>query len=293
MTGAQLKVLANTPDDRLCSVFPEVSRSKLREIKRGLCASVRAKAPNRALKSGYVVSDAHIPYHDPDVWNLNLQVISQTSPDYVVIIGDLADNFKISSHLDTSQRKRHSFKFEIEECNRQLDRLQSITARTGSEVIYLEGNHEWRFDRYLASNAAELKGLVTMEGLLGIPDRGWEWVPYRQHKMIGDMAFTHDLGFSGANAGRQSLASIGAKSCMFGHTHRLGASYITVDGQTFEAINIGWGGLYNEIDYAHMLKIARNWQHGAGWFRTDGERTTGWPVRIDSGTCIIEGIRYS
>ena len=235
-----------------------------------------------------VIPDAHFPDVDRRAWNTMLAAGEALKPDTVCIIGDFLDGYPISFHAKHPS-KRRSLAAEIDSANRGLDEVMGIGAK---RVIYCEGNHEHRLDRYIAEKCPELYGVVSdLSGLLKIHQRkGWEWHPYRTFVRVGKLVIAHDFGKAGANAMRDSLAAVGDNIC-FGHTHRLGTYYGgTIDGTTHVALNVGWLGNINAIDYRHRFEAAKNSQHGFGWVEFD-ERGTAFcqAIPIVNGRAIVNG----
>ena len=236
-----------------------------------------------------VISDMHIPYHDVRAWNCMLETIRGTVNPTVVIIGDFADCYSVSSHPKSLDRKA-DFAGEISAVNSELDELRR--AAPAARIIYCAGNHEDRIERYLQGKAPELAGFAGMrsDGLLRAKERGIEWVPYRRHIKIGNCSFTHDLGRSGVNCARQSLLDFGG-NIVVGHSHRGGVSYQgEAKGSSHFCLNVGWGGNVEDIDYVHRVRSIRDWQCGFGIVDQD-ETGYSWAsfIPIIDGRCIVDG----
>lgn len=208
-----------------------------------------------------VCPDTHVPYHDPVAWSVFLNVARKLRPDVLVIIGDFADAYAISSHTKSPTR-RHRFVEELDAVNEKLDELDSLRI---PRKIWTEGNHENRLSRLIAEKVPELDGMVrTLQEYLRVAERGIEWVPYRQGINVGRMFFTHDVGRCGVYAARQSLLDVGGNVC-FGHSHRAAVAYQgTSKGEGHVSLNVGWLGSYDEIDYLHAIRARRDWQHSFG-----------------------------
>jgi predicted phosphodiesterase len=233
-----------------------------------------------------VCPDVHVPYQDELAWSTFLRAVEVVKPDALVLIGDFADCLSVSFHPKTPERKI-CLKAEIEAVNFELDRVGRLGV---PRVIYCGGNHEFRTERYLAEKAPELFGMITIQDLLRVKERGWEWVPYKQWIRIGKTAFTHDVERCGVNATRQSLLDFGG-NLVFGHSHRGGIAYQgTVEGDQHVAMNVGWLGSYAAIDYRNAARAKRDWQHGFGIVYQDSAGYS-WMqfVPVLSGRCIVDG----
>lgn len=237
-----------------------------------------------------VVSDLHVPYHDSRAWECVLNVIRGTQPETVVIIGDFADIYSLSSHPKSLDRKIN-FADEVDAVNVELDALRSA-AGSGCRIVWTEGNHEDRITRYLQSSAPELGGLSGMraEGIFRVKERGIEWVPYRRHIKIGNCSFTHDVGRCGVNCARQSLLDFGG-NLVIGHSHRGAVTYQgEAKGSSHFCLNVGWLGDVESIDYVHQVRARRDWQCGFGIVDQDA---SGYSYAqfcpIIDGRCVVDG----
>lgn len=215
------------------------------------------------MSSILVLPDIHFPYHDKKAWALTRRVIAKCKPDRVIQIGDGADFYSVSSFPKDPSRKA-KLKDEIDAVNAEYDLLDH------DNVVLLGGNHEYRLQRYLQDKAPALFGMVECSKLLRVQERGWRWVPYMQHLIVGKVLFCHDLGHSGKNAALNTLGSAG-HCVVFGHTHRGGVHYGgTVGGDSHFALNVGWLGDSAQVDYMHKAKT-RDWQLGFGWINMDSK----------------------
>jgi predicted phosphodiesterase len=212
-----------------------------------------------------VIPDAHTPYHDKDAFDLGIRAIKAIKPDEVIVIGDFADCYSVSSHKKNPSRLS-KLKQEIDESKYQLSRLKGLCGRKR----FTEGNHEDRIERYLCERAPELYGLVTAKELLGCDDGEWEWYPYRSVCKIGKVSFTHEVGHFGKYAANASLAAFGG-NIVFGHSHRGAIVYGgNLRGERHFALNVGWLGDIKAIDYMHISQT-RDWQLGLGYLELDAK----------------------
>jgi predicted phosphodiesterase len=252
------------------------------------CVAPVAPNPHRPFRRILCIPDVHAPYEDKAAVDLVIRAAKRIKPDVTVIIGDFADCFSISSFPKSPERKQ-SLKWEIEQVEKCLAQFDGIS----DEVIFCEGNHEERLERYLCQRAPELYGLVTIRDLLGINRRGWKWIPYKSWITIGKVAFGHEFGHFGKYALHQSLASFG-HNVVFGHSHRGGTHYEgTIDGERRFAMNIGWLGDPAQADYMHRAQT-RVWQHGIGIVDQDQDGNS-WAqfVPIVKGRMMIGGELFS
>ena len=241
-----------------------------------------------SLTKTIIIPDVHAPFQDPAVWSCILAAIRGVKPSRVVIIGDFFDFYAVSKFAKSPLR-RQDLKSEVD-AGKAL--LQALVKAGHDELIYCEGNHEYRLERYLCERAPELYGLVAAKSLLldGIQAK---WVPYRQHIRRGKVLYAHDIGYAGVYAGRHTLNAAGT-NIVFGHSHRAGTVFEgTHLGERRFSMNVGWAGDLNEVDYIHKVRT-KDWQHGFGIVTEDTRTGLAWPqfVPVIRGACVVDGRGY-
>jgi hypothetical protein len=209
-------------------------------------------------------------------------------PDVIVVLGDFADFYAVSSH-DKDPRRVSQLADEVADVNVGLDELQSLGA---SEFHYVEGNHEWRLARYVSKNAGALAGLegLTPRELFKIDQRGIRWTDYMHSTKIGHITITHDVGEAGIYAVKRARDAAEG-NIVIGHIHSMGLHYSgTATGIVRVGAAFGWLGSAKAGDYIHAMKRARNWTHGfgIGWMQDDGTVHL-QAVPIINGACVIPG----
>jgi predicted phosphodiesterase len=264
--------------------------SILNQVKSGKMKVQVVNTADKKTSRILIISDLHVPYHDVKAWECVLQVIRETKPDVVVIIGDFADMYSISSHPKSLDRKMN-FATERDAVNAALDQVR-LAAGNACRIVFCEGNHEDRITRYLQSSAPELGGIkeIRAEGLFKIKQRNIEWVPYRTEIKIGNCAFTHDVGRCGVNTARQSLLDYGG-NLVVGHSHRGAVVYQgEIKGSSHFCLNVGWLGDVEAIDYVHRARAKRDWQLGFGLVDQD-EAGYSWAqfIPVLDGRCVVDG----
>jgi len=129
------------------------------------------------------LTDIHIPYHDEEALGVILESILSADVDTVVIGGDVADFYKISSWK--TDPNRMPFVDELEMVRSAISGMARKFAK--KQVVFIEGNHEERMQRYLWTNAKELAGLheLILPKLLRLDKHGWEYVNNKNRMMKG------------------------------------------------------------------------------------------------------------
>lgn len=245
----------------------------------------------KPIKEGKVaiVPDVHQPYHDQRAWDLAMTGLADYCPDILIQQGDLMDCYRLS-RFDKDPKRMLSFDDEVEGGKQKRADLDSLGAK---RKIFTEGNHENWLRIYLMQRAPELFNMVSMDKILEMTDNGWEYIPYKQDIRIGKVFFTHDLGYSGQNALKQTLKAY-QHSSITAHTHRMG--YMVENDATGRSIlscSFGWLGDADQVDYRHQRLAQIEWSlgFGTGYLTSKGVLYT-TPHPIVDYRCNIEGKEF-
>lgn len=237
------------------------------------------------------IPDTHSPYHDVRAINLVRKVAKRFKASILCIGGDFADFYAVSSHSKDPERvAKIAFKDEIAVTKELLMEMRKWAPR----AVFVEGNHEDRFARYIAQKAPELRGIHTFADLLGLHTLRYEVVPYKTHIDIGSLSITHDCGNAGKYAHYQAM-QVFQGSVVINHTHRMGYA-IEGDAQGVGHVGamFGWLGDVKQIDYMHRIKAMRDWALGFGIGYHDPKSNIVYlqPIPIINYTCVVEGKLY-
>lgn len=232
----------------------------------------------------FFISDLHAPYEDKRAVGLMFDAMEHYQPHVVVVMGDFIDCLAVS-HFAKDPARVFGLKHEVEHAQSLLDKIPA------QRKIYLAGNHEDRLRRYLMEKAPEIMPFVSIPELLGLDQRGWEYVPYKHSTSIGKLHLTHDVGSAGRYNVYRALDTFQA-SIATGHTHRL--AYVVegdATGGRQVSVQFGWLGDFDQVDYMHRVNALRNWALGFGTGVHDTK--TGYvylrPHPIVDYTCEVDG----
>jgi hypothetical protein len=239
------------------------------------------------LEAVLIVPDTHRPFHDERAWRLMLNVGKALRPTHLIVMGDLADFYSVSSHSKDPRRIRHLDE-EVADVNRALDELDALKAPVKK---FIAGNHCDRLTRYLQDKAPELFNVVGIPELLKLKERGWAYTPYKSDTKLGKVHFTHDVGVAGRNATFKALDTY-QHSVVTGHTHRL--QYVCEGNAVGEyklSAMFGWLGDRTKIDYMHRATVNKNWAlgFGVGYLHPKSGIVYLTPVPIIGYTCVVNG----
>ena len=178
------------------------------------------------MQTGLIFGDLHIPFEDKAAVRLLLRFIEKNPVNFIVINGDLCDFYLLSSFAKDPGRK-DKMQDDIIAVRAFLNRLTK--AAPNSNIIFLEGNHENRLQRYLWTKAEELSSLseLSIKHLYSLDDFRIKHIPYEAGLLIngaflilhGDIVSKH----SGYTAKLMFEKHGGCGIC--GHTHRGGSYY--------------------------------------------------------------------
>jgi predicted phosphodiesterase len=247
------------------------------------------------LKTYLILSDIHAPAHDPYALELAMRAGEIMKPHGVILNGDILDNHHTSSHGKSIGATWH-FGDEVEWCE---DFLDEIKQRLKPKCkVYLEGNHEERLSRVLASDSQYLierdKAKKRMgqklfdrkrawSELCGIEKRGWTFIPYdkeRGHWNIPttNLYCTHAPFKGGVHAAKNSSREAGVSS-LYGHVHTQALEmHAGLTGEKFYSACVGWLGDEGHpvMEYRYRM---RPWQTGFATVIVN-EATGRWHINL-------------
>lgn len=233
-----------------------------------------------------VVSDLHIPHHDPVALRAALDDGRAFGADAVVLLGDVAD-FYAASAWDRDPNRRDLAR-EVA-LLRQFFQVLRHTFR-GAPVYYKLGNHEERFWRYLSDKAPELYNLdvLSFEHVLGLDVLGGFTVADRmRHLQMGGLVGIHGHEFGGlmtnpVNPAR-GLFTRAWESAICGHFHQISQH---TERTAFSQRVISTWSLGCLCNLAPRYRPVNKWQHGHALVELDGPRYHVTPRKIVRGSEI-------
>lgn len=171
-------------------------------------------------KRWLIASDLHVPYHSvPDIEAMLRYCEGRV--DGVIINGDGIDCHAVSSFSKDPRARR--FASEIEMYGKVLDTFAELKPK---RFLWKGGNHEYRYERYLAARAPELFDMpwASWEKMLDLERRKIQWVDYMDPIERGKLTILHGhemtRGFtSPVNPARGAFLR-GHACCIIGHYHR-------------------------------------------------------------------------
>lgn len=177
-----------------------------------------------------VIGDLHFPWSNGKAIDLTLDVAWDFYPDWIFLNGDVLDCWQISKYSKHPKyEKSGNLLNEILEAKGFLRELRHKFP--DAKIVYIFGNHEYRWERFLIDNAKELYGLkgLSLEEQLDTPalkikviNSGRKENSYLWGKLVighFDKVNQHS-GYTAKN-----LLETKSISLIQNHTHRGGSSY--------------------------------------------------------------------
>jgi predicted phosphodiesterase len=249
------------------------------------------------MKRVLVLPDTQVPFHDRPAIKAALAYASQHKWHEVVVLGDFMDFDQISSYNRGQPRKTgRRLAADYAEGNALLSAIEESCSQNGGKpkFVLLEGNHDFRIEKYLDEHP-EAEGMLEVEEALGLKSRGWKYVRcYAKGDTykIGKCSFHHGLYTTNHHSKKHVEAF--ETNLVYGHCH---------DVQLTSKVNFGSGktkmaaslGCLCSYEQEYMGKKPSNWQHAIGtmFFQKNGNFDL-YISRIFDGVFTgPDGVEYS
>ncbi len=149
----------------------------------------RKKRPKYKLSPGLwlVLSDFHVPYHEPRAIEAAFQAGQAEKVDGIFINGDLMDNPSIG-YWDSADR---NFRRDV---NSSIDFLDFMRQEFPKQkIVYKPGNHEYRLPALFMRHYPEVatSPLAIWDTVMGFEMRNIEFLDYLQVVMAGKLSVLH------------------------------------------------------------------------------------------------------
>ena len=200
---------------RSCAPIPKMPESIKRKVPFG---PYYLEGPRKVL----VISDCHMPFHDEEALETALQHGKKSGCDTVLINGDFVDFYRVSDHL--KDPRTVDFNDERELAVQGLEYIRYLFP--DADIIYKEGNHEFRLFRYLLVRAPELLNIdvFDMTNFLELDRLGIVYVQDKRPVMLGKLPCIHGhelpRGMSTSVNPARTLYLRAKESCLQSHTHK-------------------------------------------------------------------------
>lgn len=182
------------------------------------------------------LSDIHFPYHDCKAWPLTLSILPVLNLDMVILGGDIVD-FEPVSRFAKDPKKKIDLLPQLKTARTELRRLYD--ALDGTPIVYMEGNHEYRMERYLHDKAPELAGMeeLAVPNLLKLADLGIQWQARGTALSLGKLNVLHgdEIKVSGLTPARSLYHKVSG-NMLIGHHHKFDRHIQRLFGSTIQGV---------------------------------------------------------
>lgn len=243
------------------------------------------------MKNALIIPDCHVPFEDKEAYSLMLYVAEDVQPDEIVILGDYADFYDVNSH-GKSPEIEWRLTEEIQAVRERLKEIEDLFPNANR--TFIQGNHEYRLERFINNKAPELYGTIDTPRLLDL--HHWNYVPYgpkQFHRVAGSKLLArHEPLGNGVHVAHNTVVKAGC-SVIFGHTHRIQESQVVMaNGDTHRGISAGWLGDENSVVF-NYVKSHHQWSLGFSVATIlDNGNFFNQSVHIIDGMCHYGGHLY-
>lgn len=237
-----------------------------------------------------VFSDSHFwpEYYHPQsrIYYVMLEVVTKIKPDLIIDNGDSFDGFPISRHPPHGWAEGPTVR---EELDINIQRHKEIKkAAKGAQLLWLWGNHDARFDSYLALHAPHVRDINGSSLEHHFPD--WEFC---EGLNINDsLQFYHNWK-GGAHAAYNNALHAGI-SVVSGHSHRCTVRAVTDLRGTRYGIESGTLCDPKGPQFFYVGGRPADWQPGFIVLTVEGKEIHPEPVLLrEDGKAFFRGKFYS
>ena len=175
------------------------------------------KVNNRIL----FLCDIHLPFHDLKSVKIALEDAKDKDCNTVILGGDIVDFYQLS--VFDKVPNKSMFVHERELFWQLIDYINSVLPN--AKIIWIEGNHEYRFERYMLRKCAEIYGVddFSFENVFSLRELGVEWVSGKRFITAGDLNIMHghEVGITSSSVNpARGMYMKAVASTVFGHLHK-------------------------------------------------------------------------
>lgn len=203
-----------------------------------------------------VFSDAHFwPDDYTTAYKALLLIIKEFKPKVVVANGDVFDGSQASRHPRIGWTNTPSVKEELEACQEFMAGIEK--AAIGAELIWTLGNHDARFETFLAAQTPQYEGVSGFT----LKDHFPLWQPCWSYWVNSDTVIKHRWKGS-FGAGRANALNSGV-NMITGHTHNLAVQPVTDYNGTRYGVQTGTLADPNSEQFVHYTEDnPKDWRSG-------------------------------
>ena len=221
-----------------------------------------------------------------------MSVAKYIKPKEIIIMGDYADVYCLHGHGSKDPRLQNMLVDEINDVNKGLDEIDSLFK--SAKKVYLQGNHEYRFERYILDKCPELFGVTEFKNIIKIDKRpNWKYIHYGSNQVYKVLKSKLNARHEPISSSAKATASKALCSLVYGHIHRIEESHIVgLDGSNHVCFSVGWLGDKDNDKVFGYVKNHPQWQLGFGIVYVDEKTKYFYHEKVhilDNYTCVVNG----
>lgn len=254
------------------------------------------------VRRNIIIPDVHHPFHDDAAVKCVYEACKIVKPHRFVFLGDVAECEGVSDYQWKGKRKpefewlKPTIDREVASFNRFLDFHDTQMLKNDTMTVYLQGNHEERYDR-LVERDTVLVDTLNREGrigygwqnLMGASERGYKYLPYGDMYKIGKLYCYHGNFFGGMHHAKSHLLKMGV-NVIYGHWHDVQQYSIQHKDGERSAWSIGCLKSLDKNDNRWLQGRPINWAHAFAIVDEHPDGNFGVTVVwIINGCCVVDG----
>lgn len=251
------KVSMGTVTNKLREPIPTPAKAELPESWAEEYPPYHIDGGKRAL----LLFDVHIPFHIRRAVEVAVEAGKRDAVDTVILGGDALDFHSVSRYDHDGSKL--TYQQEIEYARQFMAYLREQFPK--ARIVFKEGNHEERLNKYILARAPALFGLenCTLASLIGLSAVGAELVTDQRVIHLGKLRVIHGHEYGGGvnapvNAARWLMLRA-KRSAVMGHLHQTSVQPDTdIDGE----LRIAWSvGCLCGLNPKYR-RLSSRWNHG-------------------------------
>jgi predicted MPP superfamily phosphohydrolase len=242
-----------------------------------------------------IIMDVHRPYHDRKAYGVMMNAFAGWGIDALYIIGDYADMYGVHGHGAKHPRLYQMLSDERDDVCAGLDEIDKTWPRIPK--FYVEGNHEYRYERFIVDKAPTLFGLTDIKFLFEMNRRkNWTWYSYGPNQLAKVMGSKLYIKHEPSASNPQMVAKESSANIVFGHIHRIvEGRHVGLDGSQYVAFSAGCLCDIRKDEVFGYVKGHHKWQHGFATVWVDQKSGIFYHQKhqiLDNYSCMLDGKLY-
>jgi predicted phosphodiesterase len=240
----------------------------------------------KSLETAIVIPDLHVPYHSREVVNIAINLIKDTNPDHVILLGDCFDAEYLGRW--TASGVEEGIYKTIEEIDMFTKEVYEPIKKVAkkAKLYWTGGNHDMQRIKEVIEELPDRAKQLNLKKMF--PDI--KMTEYNEWVKIGKMYFTHGVYTNSHHS--KKTADMWQSNVMYGHVHDVQqyTKQTLVDKQPIISISLGSACSRNP---GYMKNRPNNWVHALGivYFQKCGQFTAYTPIIVD-GKMVFNGKLY-